>query len=100
MPHGNCGGAGVSPAVRQRQQDVRDAQALGLVLGGAADQYLRLAVGIVAHLDLGPAQALSPTGAQALEDRLLGGPTAREMLGGVPARLAVPNLPFGVNPRQ
>src|SRR5205823_13204145 len=58
------------------------------------------AVGVVAHRQVGPAQAAPPAGPQALEDRFLGRPAPREVLRGVLAALTVTDLPPGVDARQ
>ena len=83
--------------MRDRQQDVADPQRPGEVADRRARPHPRPARGVVGHLDVGPAQPLRPAGAQALQDRLLGGPAAGEVLGRVLGPLAVADLALGVD---
>src|SRR5262249_16048034 len=77
---GDGGGGGVGPAVRDGQEHVRDLHAHGLVARRPADVQFRLAAGVVAHLQVGPADAAPPSRPQALQNGLLGGPAAGEVL--------------------
>src|SRR5207302_817061 len=87
-------------AMRDRDENIGDAQTLGDVLGRAAHEDARFAGEIVADFHIGPAQAAPPAGAETLQNRFLGGPAAGKMLDGVFALLAVADLPVGVHPRQ
>ena len=60
--------------------DVGDAELQDGLFDSAADGHDGLSARLVANLDVAPGDALAPAGAQGLEDRLLGGPTAGEML--------------------
>src|SRR5262249_46458518 len=93
-------GRGVGATVRDRQQDLRNAHLERLVARGAAEVDPGLAVGVVAHLQVGPAHAAPPARPQTLEDRFLGRPAPRKVLGGVLAALTVADLPPGVDARQ
>ncbi len=85
--------------MRNANQDVADAKLLGVVLGAAAHHHLRLALGIVANLDVGPRNPPAPARAQAFQDGFLGGPAPGEMFGRVFSRLAITYLSFRVYPR-
>src|SRR5438128_12384454 len=61
---------------------------------------MRPALGVVTNLQLGPADAAPPAGAQALDDRLLGGPAPGEVLHGVFARLTELDFPLGEHASQ
>lgn len=77
--------------------DLADAAVEGGVAGAAADEDAGAAGGVVADLEVGPADAAGPAGADGLEDGLLGGPAAGEVLEGVLAALAVVDLALGVD---
>ena len=67
-------------------------------LGAAAEDHDRLAARLVANFDVAPTDSLDPAGAERLEDRLLRGPAAGEMLRRQLAALAVLNLVVACRP--
>src|SRR5579884_2448659 len=96
LPQRDRMGRRICPAVGDTQQDVANAQLLHVVLGAAADMDVRLAVGRVADLDIGPADAAAPAGAEAFQDCFLGGPAAGKVLDRVLAGLAIANFSLRV----
>src|SRR5439155_3436658 len=82
----NCIGRCVSSAVRDAQQNIADAQTLGMIFGAAAHHDLRLAVRVVPNLYVSPGHAPAPARAQAFQDGFLGCPASGEMLRGMFSR--------------
>ena len=91
-------GRGVAAAVRDADQHLGDAQLLDDVAGPAAQGDDGPPARLVADFDIAPTDAAPPAGAQGLENRLLGGPAAGEVLRGQLAALAVLNLVRRVDP--
>ena len=83
---------GVRAAVRDRDEDLANAELLDYIAGAAAKSDAGAAAFVVADLDVAPAYAAPPTGANRLKDGFFSGPAAGEMLRGLLAAAAVFDL--------
>jgi hypothetical protein len=96
----HCVGGGVSPAVRDRDQDIADPSTDRFFLRSSADEDAGLSFLALADLDVGPGDTSAPAGPKRFQDRLFRGPESREMLDRVLSRLAITDLAVGVNPAK
>src|SRR5262249_25942577 len=73
-------GCRVGSAVRDRDQNITYSASQCCFLGSAADENTRLAIKRVSYLDVGPGDSAAPPSSKGLQNRLLGGPAACEVL--------------------
>src|SRR3569623_35813 len=87
----------MAAAVRNADQHLANAALFDDISRSAAQPHHRPTAAIVADFDIAPANAFSPARAERLENRLLGGPAAGEVLRCLLTALAIANLLRGVD---
>src|SRR5262245_5486806 len=97
---GKGASGGVGTTVRDTDVNLADAARGGEVTGAAAHEDAGHPEVIVADLDVGPAEPFLPTRPHCLQNRFLGRPPTREMLGSALASLTIGDFPVGVHPAK